>query len=317
MTDKAQRRLSNFNFEAEGSHVALVGKHQGGPANGVTTLLTKSTQTITEEQMEKATKVQVEMNIVDFLTTFFDMWYDDAVVLAKIMGLDTEPDEEMEDYSSWYDDWINERVEAVTLMKCLVLDKTTSEIEKGVSRLKPEELLAVMETQKQFEQNLSSQEGVKQPKGNTPSVEKSNNKGTDMSEFVSKAAHEAEVTKAVEVAVAKAVAEKQADLEKALELVKAFEQKEKESVAKARKDALKQAGVAEDQVEDLYKSTEALTAEHFEAVVKAMGLKEKALVESDMFKEKGVSGEGDVVEEDGVTALTKSYKEKFSKKEAK
>jgi len=249
MTDKAQRRLSNFNFEAEGSHVALVGKHQGGPANGVTTLLTKATKDITEEQLEKATKVQVEMNIVDFLTTFFDMWYDDAVVLAKIMGLDTEPDEEMEDYSSWYDDWINERVEAVTLMKSLVLDKTTAEIEKGVSRLKPEDLLAVMETQKQFEQNLSSQEGVKQPKGNTPSVEKSNNKGTDMSEFVSKAAHEAEVTKAVEEAVAKAVAEKQADLEKAQELVKSFEQKEKEAVAKARKEALKQAGVADDQVE--------------------------------------------------------------------
>lgn len=316
MTDKAKRRLSNFNFESEGSHVALVGKDQGGPANGVTTLLTKATDTITEDQLEKATMVQVEMDIVEFLCMFFGMWCDDAVVLARIMGLDTEPEED-EDDSDWYEEWLNERVSAVTLMKSLVLDKTTAEIEKGVSRLKPEDLLAVMETQKQFEQNLSSQEGVKQPKGNTPSVEKSNNKGTDMSEFVSKAAHEAEVTKAVEEAVAKAVAEKQADLEKAQELVKAFEAKEKESVAKARKDALKQAGVAEDQVEDLYKSTEALTTEHFDAVVKAMSLKEKALVESDMFKEQGVSGEGDVVEEDGVSALTKSYKEKFSKKEAK
>lgn len=35
MTD-LKRRLTNIKFEHEGAHVALVGKHQGGPANGVT-----------------------------------------------------------------------------------------------------------------------------------------------------------------------------------------------------------------------------------------------------------------------------------------
>lgn len=230
---KAERRLSEFNFEHEGSHVALVGKFQGGPANGRTTLLTKATEDITQEQVE-------------------------------------------ESLSS--------------------LDKS-----------------------------LSSQEGVtNQTEGYTLSDNDKKQEDSMSEEMVAKSVMEAEVTKAVEAAVAKALEEKDlelvaksAELGAAQELIKAFEQKEKESVAKARKDALKQAGVAEDQVEDLYKSTEALTTEHFDAVVKAMGLKEKALVESDMFKEQGVSGEGDVVEEDGVSALTKSYKEKFSKKEAK
>jgi hypothetical protein len=325
MTDQARKRLSNFNFEGEGSHVALVGKHQGGPANGVTTLLTKSTKDITEEQVDKATMVQVEMTIVEFLTRFFGLWYDDAVVLAKIMGLDTAP-EEQEETVDWYDKWINEQVDAVKLMKSLVMDKSDADINQSVASLKPEELLLLLETQKKFEQALSSKEGVTVSSDTTsPSVEKSHNKGIEMSEFVTKAVHEEQISKAVEEAVAKAVKEKeeeivakQAELDSALEVVKGLEAKEKESVEKGRKAALKEAGRADEEVEALYKSTEALSAEDFNNVVKAMAKDNKAIEESDMFKEKGVSGETvDVQEEDGVAALTKSYQEKFNKKEGK
>lgn len=321
MTEQARKRLSNFNFEGEGSHVALVGKHQGGPANGVTTLLTKATDAITNEQVDKATMVQVEMNIVDFLTTFFDLWYEDAIVLAKIMGLDTEPEPE-EDTIDWWEKYINEKVDAVTLMKSLVMDKSEAEVHKAIASLKPEELLTLLETQKKFEQALSSQEGVNVSNGTTsPSVEKSNNKGNEMSEFVTKAVHEEQISKAVEEAVAKAVEEKekeivakQVELDAALEVVKGLEVKEKESVEKARKAVLKDAGVAEDQVEVLYKSTEALSAEAFETVAKAMAKDKKAVEESDMFKEKGISGETNTqTEEDGVAALTKSYEKKFEK----
>lgn len=322
MTEQARKRLSNFNFEGSGSHVALVGKHQGGPANGVTTLLTKATNEITDEQVDKATMVQVEMNIIDFLTTFFDLWYDDAIVLARIMGLDIEPEPDTEEHYSWYQEWLDERVEAVTLMKSLVMDKSEAEVNKAIASLKPEELLLLLATQKKFEQALSSQEGVTAPKdANSPSVEKSENKGKEMSEFVTKAVHEKQVSKAVEEAVAKAVEEKdkelvakQAELDAALVIVKSQEEKEKESVEKGRKATLKEAGVADDEVEVLYKSTEALSTESFEVVVKAMAKDKKAVEESDMFKEAGVSG-GAVTEvaEDGVAALTKSYKKQFEK----
>jgi hypothetical protein len=326
MTEQARKRLSNFNFEGTGSHVALVGKHQGGPANGVTTLLTKATKSITEDQVEKATMVQVEMNIVDFLTTFFCMWYDDAIVLARIMGMDVESEEDPEEYKDWYQEWLDERVEAVTLMKSLVMDKSEAEVHKAIANLKPEELLLLLETQKKFEQALSSKEGVTvSPDTTSPSVEKTKNKGKQMSEFVTKAVHEEQISKAVEEAVAKAVKEqeeklvaKQAELDGLLEVVKGFEAKEKESVEKGRKAVLKEAGIAEDQVEVLYKSTEALGAEAFETIVKAMAKDKKAVEESDMFKEKGVSGETNTqVEEDGVAALTKSYQEKFNNKEGK
>lgn len=51
---KATRRLTNISFEKEGAHVALVGKHQGGPANGIPTLITKATSDITDEAFNKA-----------------------------------------------------------------------------------------------------------------------------------------------------------------------------------------------------------------------------------------------------------------------
>lgn len=51
---KPKRKLTEINFEKEGSHVALVGKHQGGPANGVTTLILKATDDISEEATKKA-----------------------------------------------------------------------------------------------------------------------------------------------------------------------------------------------------------------------------------------------------------------------
>jgi hypothetical protein len=314
----AKRRLSDFNFEGEGSHVALVGKHQGGPANGVTTLLTKSTEDISQQQVDKATMVQVEMNIVDFLTTFFNLWYEDAVVLAKIMGMDTE--EEPEEVSDWWSNWIEERVDAVTIMKSVILDKSNEEVNKSIASLKPEELLSILEIQKEFEQNLSSKEGVTVSKGTTsPSVE-NNNKGKQMSEFMTKAAHEDAVQKAVDAAVAKAVQEKeqelvakQAELDSAQETLKALETEKKESVEKARKETLKQAGVADEELEDLFKSMEALSAEAFDKIVKAMAKEKKLVEESDLFKEQGVSGAAETVEQDGVEALTKSLQQKYAK----
>lgn len=51
---RKKKRLSKFSFEGDGAAVALVGDFQGGPANGMTTLLTKATSDISEEDIEKA-----------------------------------------------------------------------------------------------------------------------------------------------------------------------------------------------------------------------------------------------------------------------
>lgn len=57
---KAKRRLSDISFEHEGAHVALTHELQGGPANEMTTLVTKATNDISEEEFEKAYKDKVE-----------------------------------------------------------------------------------------------------------------------------------------------------------------------------------------------------------------------------------------------------------------
>ena len=51
---KATRKLSDINFEDEGSHVALVADVQGGAANGFTTLITKATNDVSDEDLQNA-----------------------------------------------------------------------------------------------------------------------------------------------------------------------------------------------------------------------------------------------------------------------
>ncbi len=51
--------------------------------------------------------------------------------------------------------------------------------------------------------------------------------------------------------------------------------------------------VSKEEAEGLFKATEALADEAFEAVLKSLGGKAKDEKESDLFKEKGVSGEGE------------------------
>lgn len=65
MTDKAKRRLKNMDFDWEGAHMALVGIENGGPANGVTTLITKSKDDLTENQMRSLTEIIKSVQNVD------------------------------------------------------------------------------------------------------------------------------------------------------------------------------------------------------------------------------------------------------------
>lgn len=106
---------------------------------------------------------------------------------------------------------------------------------------------------------------------------------------------EQEIKKAVDAAEAilKAeIAQKDEALVKALADLEVFKAEKLEVVAKARKEQLK-AVVSDEEAESLYKATELLPEEAFEAVVKSLGNKAKDEKNSDLFKEKGVSGEGE------------------------
>lgn len=95
MTKAKKKRLSKFNFEDEGAAVALVSPDQGGPANGVTTLLTKATKDVkvekaSEEDIQKAASVNLNVTLIDFLTRYMGLWIDDAEVVAGMLGVTYE-----------------------------------------------------------------------------------------------------------------------------------------------------------------------------------------------------------------------------------
>lgn len=287
---KATRRLTDIKFEHEGAHVALVGKHQGGPANGITTLITKATNNITQEQVEKASTVSVTMQFPEFLRKFFGLYWDDAEVLSAVMGYGrTEYPESTEK------DYIDSRVDSISIMKAVY---KAQDVEKALAALTPEQHLALLADQEMLEKAFAAI-----PETNLPQEE------TQL-ETILKSAHEEFVTKAV----ADAVAEVQKSLDAQAEVLKAAQDKLAEfetaavaAVEKARQEALT-AVVAADKVEALMKSLAPLDAEAFAAVVETFAVQKAAEATSEMFTESGVAGDGanTAAEVDATTAILKA-----------
>ena len=314
MSDKAKRRLTDIKFDYDGGHVALVGKHQGGPANGYSTLIFKATNDVPNDIVEKATQVSVTMDFEDFLVKFFNMYYEDAEVLATLLGFEKEDEEDSSeeyDYEREYKKYIDKRVAAITIMKSVY---SKQDVKKALSGLSYKDSLAVLEAQELLEKAMSSvnSEGdnVSVKKAEMDSPSKTHTEEIMEKEMIQKALHEELVTKAVTeaVEVVKSEMAAQAEILKAAqEELAVFKAKELEAIVKARKEAL--AGVlTEDAVEDMFKATEILSQEAFETVVKSLAVKAAQLEESELFKETGVPGqsEQDPVKMDGTAAILKA-----------
>lgn len=299
MTNKATHKLSKFNFEVDGAHVALV----GSAANNRTVLLTKSTDKVTEEDVTKASTVTVTISITEYLRKFFGLWYEDAELLARIFGYTTEEMEEEGEYVDWYNDYMNEKVAAVSIMKSLVIDKSEDEINKAVAELSPKDYLEIIKSQEIFEKNFnavvkdtvkkSSIEGVTTPQGVTSPLVDINkqNKEDTMSDFISKSAHESALT----VAIEKAVAPIQAELTKATEIIKQYEQEKTEAVAKSRKEAIAKVESDATAAEELFKSLETVDVTAFDAVIKALQKSKEKAEASGLLDEVGGTGNSEAV----------------------
>lgn len=294
---KAKRRLSEISFDHEGAAVALVGTHQGGPANGVTTLITKAVGNVSEEDIEKA-KVKVTLDFEDFLCKFFNMWYEDAEVLATFLGLDSDEEEEDED---WWENRIKEKVESFELMKSLHDGK------KKIAAVSPQEFISVKKAQSQLEPLvLAVEKATKKSKAASapqPHDKQTSNEGVTL-ETIAKSAHEEIVKAEVEKAVNAAVAAKAEELEKAAAKVA-----ELEKAVEGRKQELRKSRIAAvanpEKTEELLKSFAALDDTAFDAVMKNLEAAAKAVETTDLFKEQGADA-GDSVKANGTAAILKS-----------
>ncbi|WYV99000.1 hypothetical protein NoPa_00004 [Pseudomonas phage vB_PpuM-NoPa] len=283
MTIKAKRKLTDISFEHEGAHVALVGAMQGGAANGHTTLITKATHTIPEAVIEKAKTVTVTMQFPEFLRKFFGLYYEDAEVLSVAMGYGkTEyPDTDAKD-------WIDQRVESLGIMKSVY---RSLDVEKALSELTPEQMLALKGDQEMLEKALEA------TSGQTIHVEEINMETILKSAHIEAVAAAVEVEKQAGVAavalVQKSLDEAKAELAAAQEKVAQYEAAAVAQVEKARKDAIAAANVPADQVEELFKSLAGLSEEAFATALKYVGAGHATQTDSDMFVQKGVSGGGE------------------------
>ena len=199
--NKAKRRLSDFNFESEGSHVALVGKHQGGPANGVYTLITKATDKV-EEEITKA-EIEVKLDVVQFLMRFFDMWSGEAATLAEIFGVDTG----FFDDEFTFEEFNSIGASEITLMKAASgVEKTEETLSEYVNNLPSEDL----NTLKAFAESFNTK--LKEHRNMSEEIQKAlDEQKVELQKAVAeleKAKEEAEVAKAALAEVEKAKEEK-------------------------------------------------------------------------------------------------------------
>ena len=103
---EAKRLIKEFDFSGSNSAVSLVCADQGGAANGYKTLLTKSTDVV------------IELSFAEFLYRFTDMWYDEAEMVARMVGLSDDMS------AAWDTEELSKRV---TLMKSAKDTKEYSE----------------------------------------------------------------------------------------------------------------------------------------------------------------------------------------------
>ena len=320
---KAKRKISKFNFEAEGSAVALVSASQGGAANSFKTLVIKSADKFSKEFIQKAQKVQVVMEFDDFLQKFFDMWKEDAKILTSILGFgDEEMDSESESddlgvynddyFYEWFDEklaeegatyrspteedklaWLEYRKQGITLVKSLA--ETDNKLEMLAS-LSEKDYWSVINEQKLFEKALK-QKDLSGGEPTTPVVEagkisKKAKPAVHNQEENQMSGNQPEISVEDAVALKKALEDQKVELQKAKEEIELFKAKEKQAIEKAREAEIKEAVADEVEATKLFKAVKDLEDEAFKDVVGVVKALASKLDDSALFKEKGSKESG-------------------------
>lgn len=128
---KAKRVIKGFDFTGKDAHVALVDE----AANGQTVLVMKSL-TASEEEITKALSkdVTVKMTIMEFLTRHLDMWWDDAEIVAGLLGYSAEDlVGGFETSANDIVEYVQEKIDSVQVNKSVDSDKINQFVEKFAS----------------------------------------------------------------------------------------------------------------------------------------------------------------------------------------
>ena len=309
---KAKRKLKGFDFAKEGAAVALVGPSVGGPANGIPILIAKANN-FSPEFIQKMQQIQVTYELPEFLRKVFGLYYEDSEVLAKMLGYVEPEDEETEDYDDWYENYIEEKLSAFTIIKSLHEAKNLPE---ALAQLTEQDYLDVLNDQvliekalKEFDEKSDTSTNVENTK-----VEASASK-VNKSKKEKQMATPEMVEKAKFVEVQKQLEDQKVELAKALEQLNKIEQEKKEAIVKSKTEAVKAVVKDEKQAAVVVKAALALEDQaDFDALVEVFKSMNDLLEKSGLFQEQGVSAEAGE-DKPGETKLMKALKARHQAKQ--
>lgn len=311
---KATSRLKGFDFSKDGSAVALVGPAVGGPANGKDGyLVLKNLEGFSPETIKKAQQIQVTMELPEFLERFFGMYGSDSEVLARLMGYVKPEEDESENDDDWWENYIEEKLSAFTVLKSLHEAKNLPE---ELSKLTEQDYLDVLTDQveiekalKAFDDKSSTSTPVEKTKVEVPASKIKKNKEKQMTQATE------QVEKSQFIEVQKALEGKEVELQKALSKLAEIEEAQKQAIVKSRTDAVTAVVKDEKQAAVIVKAALALDSqEDFEALVGVFKSINELIEKSDAFKEIGASVEAGE-DKAGETKIQKALKAKYQEKQ--
>ena len=274
MTEKAKRRLKNFNFEATGSHVALCSKDNPG-ANNYTTLICKQTSGITDtqvaEQIALIEKAKYSSQVIAAIGSAIREKYDDNDWVYVEDYNDTEA-------IFWKDDSLYSVAYTVDQDENYILAETANEVKREYIYSPTGKVEISEDAEKKLEEGvyvlvakaLSTPETIGRAE---QALATYNKKKEKMQE---------EIRKAVEAKDAE-IAKLQADMASLQEIVKAAEAEKKANTLKSREGQV--AALLKEGAVELVKSTETLNDEAFAQIVKALSVQKAAIEESGLMNE--------------------------------
>lgn len=250
-TRKAKRKLTEISFAGEDSHIALVHKDQGGPANGAAYKLVLKANNFSQEAIQKMQQVQVTLDLPDFLEKFFNIYGSDAEVLARMMGYVPDATETVEYDSNWYENYIQERLDSFQILKSL---NDAESLPNVLSTLDENQYLSMLLDQQKIEKALLEVEAHKESETVAKAAETDTSTHASVENKIEATASEVTKSKDKEKQMIKPdtvntveMVEKSAletlqksletqsvELQKALDAIKVFETEKKEMVVKSK-----------------------------------------------------------------------------------
>lgn len=324
-TVKTKRVLKNIDFSKDKSHIALTSTAQGGPCSGADYALVLKSSNFSQETIEKIQQIQVTMELPAFLEKFFHVYGSDSEVLARLMGY-IAPEVEPEEYTdTWYEDYIQSKLDSFTILKSL---KESDNVASVLATLDEKQYLLMLTDQATLEKALNKKESelVALATESDNSTHASVEKSVEVSTSKSTKSKETLMTKQVEnstemvekslmVTLQKALDDQAVELQKALAAI-AVHQKEKQEQIQKSKTAQFTAVIKDEKLQaPIVKAALALEAqEDFDAFLVAVTAmqsqieKQKDFVEkSALFQEQGAStSEEPKSNESAVAKLVKS-----------